>query len=550
MKLLELKNFKAIYNNRDNEDLKELAQDIRNFLNDFVNQNNGHIGSNLGVVELTLSILSYFDLDDSIVLFDTGHQSHIYKLLVHGIEKFKTIKEYNGLSNFQEISESEYDWISTGHSSTSIAYQFGYAIANNKKNIISIIGDAAFYGSYTHPGLINLQNIDKKTITILNDNNQAIGKNALAIKDIKKYVESIGIKYIKCENGHDFEELFNSFDQANNSNEHVFIHCITKKAHGYDGKNELFENHSIEPINNNSYSKLIAQEIENNFTNNDYLICPAMISSSNFLNLQNKFKKNVIDVGINEEFSILTASAIANSNKKTFISIYSTFFQRIFDQLVHDVFRNNLPMTFLIDRGGLSFSGGVSHHGIYDISLINNFENSIICQPYSVNDVKVLAKQAYLNTHKQFFLRYENLAAIEDKSQEKFKIGQWQELIFDENNTLTLIAYGNILEEFYNIIREKKLNINLINARYINPIDEEMIKKHRNNIIFVYEQVINKNNLFSNMKFKFDNLNLHSFSFESRNIKHGNKEFLLEEFNMNVESIIKRIFEVPKKCKL
>ncbi|WP_338984292.1 1-deoxy-D-xylulose-5-phosphate synthase N-terminal domain-containing protein [Spiroplasma endosymbiont of Diplazon laetatorius] len=549
MKLAQINDFNDLYNQRGNEELTELAQDIRDFLNDFVNKNKGHIGSNLGVVELTLSILSYFDLNKSIVLFDTGHQSHVYKLLIHGIDKFNTIKQFKGLSNFQEIKESEHDWISTGHSSTSIAYQFGYAIASDKENIISVIGDAAFFGSYTLPGLINLQNTDKKTITILNDNNEAIGENSLAIKDIKMYVESLGLKYIKCEDGHDFKKLFEAFDLAKDSKEHVFIHCITKKAHGYVGSNTLFQNHSIENEVGNSYSKLIAKEVEKHFTKEDYLVCPAMINSSNFTDLKNNFDKNVIDVGINEEFSILVASAISNSNKKTLISIYSTFFQRVFDQLAHDVFRNNLPMTFLIDRGGLNFSGGVSHHGIYDVSLINNFSNAIICQPYSLNDVKVLIEQSFLNKDKQFFIRYENLSAIEDNLNENFKIGQWQELIYNQNNKITLISYGNVLNEFKQYIEDNNLEINLVNARYINPIDKELLTKHKRNSIFVYEQVLNKNNLYTNIKKEFDDLDVTSFAFETNIIEHGKKDLLLKEIKMDIESVIKKIFEVKKDAK-
>ncbi|WP_339030953.1 1-deoxy-D-xylulose-5-phosphate synthase N-terminal domain-containing protein [Spiroplasma endosymbiont of Cantharis nigra] len=543
MKLVDLKNYKTLYKMKDSQSLIQLAQEIRIFLNDFVKINKGHIGSNLGVVELTLSILVYYNLDESIVLFDTGHQSHIYKLLVHGLKKFKTLKKFNGLSNFQEIGESKHDWISTGHSSTSIAYQFGYAIASNKKNIISIIGDAAFLGSYTLAGLLNLQNADKKTITILNDNNQAIGENSIKIKDMKMYVESLGLKYIKCEDGNNFDQVFKALDQANEEEKHVVIHCFTKKALGYSGEENLFEKHSLEPNIVNNYSKLIAIELEKYFTKNDYLVCPAMLNSSNFTNLKTKFKNNVIDVGINEEFGVLAACAIANTNKKTFISIYSTFFQRIFDQLIHDVFRNNFAMSFLIDRGGLSYSGGVSHHGIYDLFMINNFNQAIICQPYSINDLKIMIKQSYLTNDKQFFLRYENMQAIEDKTNSEFKIGEWQELIFNKNNNITLISYGNILSEFKNYIETNNLKINLINARYINPIDIKLLEKHKDNKIFVYEQVINKNNLFANIKNRYNNLNIYSFSFDKINIKHGEKELLLKDLDMDVETVIKKIFE-------
>ncbi|AGR41223.1 1-deoxy-D-xylulose-5-phosphate synthase N-terminal domain-containing protein [Spiroplasma taiwanense] len=542
MKLNKLLTFRELYNNKNIAELEELSQNIRDFLINFVNLNNGHIGSNLGVVELTIAIFAQFDLKNTILLFDTGHQSHVYKLLVNGIKKFKSLKKYNGLSNFQEINESNFDWISTGHSSTSLGYAFGYALANNMKNIVSIIGDAAFLTGYVHSGLLNLNNVNKKTITILNDNREAIGENALFLKDSKKYIESLGFEYFLCENGHDFKKLFFAIKIAKKAKKHIVIHCLTQKALGYNGERSLVFNHSIENNIENSYSKLIAEYIETKFSKNDFLVCPAMLNSSNFNNLKQKFKNNVIDVGINEEFAILTACAIANSKKKVFISIYSTFLQRIFDQLVHDVFRNNLPMTFLIDRGGLNYGGGISHHGIFDISLINNFKKAIIAQPYSYSDLKRLIDLAYFTNDKQFFIRYENEKTIMNDNKNEFEIGEWEELKYNINNKVTLISYGSILEDFLNYFQENNLKINLINARFINPIDKTMLEKHKENKLFVYEQVIDKNNLFTNIKeYLYNKNDIFSFSFSETNIHHGDKKNILKALKMDIESIVNQI---------
>ncbi|QGS51947.1 1-deoxy-D-xylulose-5-phosphate synthase N-terminal domain-containing protein [Spiroplasma tabanidicola] len=545
MKLKDVKCFKDIYKIFDKKELEELSADVRKTLNSIANSQGGHIGSSLGVVELTIALICFFNVEDSIFLFDTGHQSHVYKLFTNRKDTFNTLLKFNGLSNFQEMKESEYDWISNGHSGTSLGYAYAYSLSNSKKNIISIIGDASFYGSYTNQGLINLINSPHKTITIINDNDQSIGNNYISIKNMKQYCNSLGFDYIECSDGHDFTKLFASIKNANDSEKHVILHIKTAKAKGYDGVKLLDWNHTIKENTDFSYQKEIANLIEEIFDNNSVLLCPAMLNTSMFDNLKKKWPDNVIDCGINEELCALIASGFAKTGKKVYISIYSTFFQRIFDQLVHDIVRNNLSIVFLIDRAGLSYSGGVSHHGIYDVGLAKFFNNNIIFHPFTkkdIEDIKFIIKNNE-NTKKQIFIRYDKAKLTNINSKLTNYDYIWEELIFASKNNKTLITYGTNLQDFYKLVNEKNLNINLINARFINPIDKEMLEKHKNNKLYVYEHIIGNNNLYLDVYkyYKNEKKDIVSFNIKDPLIGHGSKNDVLKEQNLNFEQILKII---------
>ncbi len=539
----EINNYNDISGCESTDTLASLAEEIRNFLINFTNLNGGHIGSNLGVVELTIALLSRYSPEKYIYLFDTGHQSHVYKLLTDRKETFETINKFNGISNFQEISESDFDYISTGHSGTAIGYAMGYSVGQSEKKVISIVGDAAFYGSYTNAGLLNLIKSENKTITIVNDNNEAIGRNSIKIKNLRSYVEGIGFNYVYCDDGHDFSKLFDAFNECEKYNNHVIIHVITKKGFKYNGEKELTFNHTIEENKNNTFQKKIPELIESCFNKNSYLICPAMINASGFTKLWENYPKNVIDCGINEELTALVASSLANLGKTVFISVYSTFFQRMFDQLTHDIFRNNLSIIFLIDRAGINYTTGISHHGIYDVSLIQNFNETIIYCPATSSDISNI-KNLIVNNKKQLFIRYEKAEVINLNYNENQNDQGWVEVIYNKNNSSTIITYGVILKEFYDIITNNNYPINLINARFINPIDKKLLEKHKENKIYVYEQVINKNNLFTNIDLFYKKKdNIYSYALNRNDIHHGSKKDLLSYLKMDPEDIVNIILK-------
>ncbi|AKU79728.1 1-deoxy-D-xylulose-5-phosphate synthase N-terminal domain-containing protein [Spiroplasma turonicum] len=527
-----------IKSNNDIENLENIAKEIRSFLIDFVQYKNGHIGSNLGVVELTMSFFALFDIDNDILLFDTGHQSHVFKLIVNGIEKFKSLKNYKGLSNFQEFNETKYDWISNGHSSTALAYALGYGILGFKKNIVVMIGDASFFTSYTHGTLLNIKKSKSRIIIFLNDNNESIGTSSPRVENIEKYCESLDIRYIYCENGNDFKSIFKAINKTKELNKNTLIHFKTTKAIGYNGALPLLYNHTAEKEVENTYPKIISKEVEKLFTSKCYLLSPSMLYPSGFMNLSLNFPENVIDLGINEEIVLLVANALSNVNKKVIVSIYSTFTQRIVDQLIHDIARNNNNVNFLIDRGGLSFSGGVSHHGIYDISIASNIINSIICQPYDYNDVKNLVKLMFNNESNIFFLRYENKEIINTEIVSKFNIGDWDFLIYNNKYNKTLISYGVVLEKLKEFIKKNNLKINLVNARFIKPLDINLLEKIRYNKIYVYEEVLETNSLYEKIiNYYKSKADVFGFNIKSNKVMHGNENDLLKECSLDVINI-------------
>ncbi|AKX34134.1 1-deoxy-D-xylulose-5-phosphate synthase [Spiroplasma litorale] len=537
--------YKKLYLNKDFIYLSKIANNIRKYLSDFNDMNFGHIGSNLGIVEITMSFFVFFNFDNNLLLFDTGHQSHIYKLLINGKQKFETIKKNDGLSNFQEFKETEHDWISNGHSSTALSYAIGYGILKLKKNIFVAIGDAAFYTSHTHSSLLNINKSKSRIIILLNDNEESIGTKPPKLKSVKDYCESLDIDYFYCANGNDFKSIFEVFEKLDyNSKKHVLIHFKTIKSIGYTGKNNILFNHTIEKIIDNSYPKMVALEFENLFTNKDFLLNPSMLKPSNFYNLSLKYPNNVIDMGINEEIVVMTANAIANLKKRVFVSIYSSFLQRCFDQLIHDAARNNNTIGFLIDRGGLNYGGGVSHHGIYDVSIASNLKNSIICNPYDYNDIKNMVELMFSHNKGLFFLRYENKNVPITDNKINFKIGQWSYLIYNKFNEITLISYGSILEQFKKYIEINNLNINLINARFIKPLDLSMLNENIYNKIYVYEELYETNSLYEKITLQLKGKkDIFGFNIKSNNVMHGDKDSVIKKIGLDLDAVFKIILK-------
>ncbi|AHI52911.1 1-deoxy-D-xylulose-5-phosphate synthase N-terminal domain-containing protein [Spiroplasma culicicola] len=542
MRLENIENFKDIYGKKNTKHLGELCESIRETLINHTNENGGHIGSSLGVIELTVALLAHYNLDDSIILFDTGHQSHVYKLLTNRKNTFKTLGQYCGISNFQEMKESEFDWISNGHSGTALAYAYAYSKAKTKKNIISVLGDASFYGSYSHAGLINLSNLDHKNIIILNDNDQAIGENAIRINDIEKYCQSLNIDYLVCEQGNDIKSLLKILHKADEIENHVLIHVKTVKANKYNGTKPLSFLHTTQDDLTDTYTQLVSEQIEKIFDENSYLISPAMLNTSSFSNLKEKYPDQVIDCGINEELCALIAAGLAKAGKKVYVSVYATFFQRMFDQLVHDIVRNKLPIVFLIDRAGINYKGGVSHHGIYDVSLALNFKDHLLFHPFTKNDVQNIGYLIKQNQGELMFIRYEKEKVYDFGEYISFDSGKWYELIYNSEYKKTIIAYGSVLGELYNHIKENNLEINLINARFLNPIDHDLLVKHINNQMYIYEQVIDRNNLFANIRSYLTNkTDIYPIAIKSRNVEQGQKSNLLSSLGLDVSKILQYI---------
>lgn len=541
MKLPNSIDYKYIFKEKNLKELEKISDYLRNFLINRSLQKGGHIGSDLGVLELTISLLNNYDLDESIMLFDTGHQSHVYKYFTNTIEEINNMGEFNGISIFPEMSDHNLSFFSGGHTSTALHYATGYSLLSDKKNIIVIIGDAAFLTGLSFSGLLNIINNSKKKITvILNDNNEAIGKNYLSIPDIKMFFESLSFNYFKCDDGHNFLKLQEVFNEEKKIKTHTVVHIKTIKARGFKIKEKLFLNHSILSDEFTTSSDLIVEELLNIFDDQTYLISPATLGSSKLEIIKNKYPNNVFDTGINEDAAILLAGSLAMQNKKVFVSMYSAFFSRAMDQFVHDIIRNKLNIVLLVDKIGLSYKNGISHHGIYDLLFTNISDQVIIATPSEYFEIKKLLSLAKQEKEKTYIIRYENFKCTKNNNLIDFKNGEWENVIYDDSNKITIFSYGELLLDLKNNLENK--NINLINSRFLNPIDLKKLDSLKSSKWFIYEHTIGNSNLFDSIKENFKNKkDIYKINLDSLFIGHGNKNTLLKSLALDIKTIIDKI---------
>ncbi|AHI53896.1 1-deoxy-D-xylulose-5-phosphate synthase [Spiroplasma sabaudiense Ar-1343] len=543
MKLVDYKDWNDIFD-VNIECLNDLITDLRFFLIDYVQENGGHLGSNLGVLEITVGIINVFGLKNSKILFDTGHQSHFYKILTNRKFAFEKIKSNNKVSNFQEHLESEFDHISNGHSSTALSIALGHKISNPEDEIIVIIGDAALLNGVALEGLVAIANQDKKIIIVYNDNDHGIGENFLKINNPKKFFESLGFEYHFEKSGNDIEKVIDNLKIAKSSLKSTVLHLKTLKSNGFLGSDRESLNHSINKKPNLNVTNL--DQVVKNFylkklQNGKSLsiISPGMLISNKLLELKKMYPKNVFDVGINEEHALLLGVGLALNNQRVIISIYSTFLQRAYDQLVHDVFRNNLPITFLIEKVGFSWNNGISHHGIYDLAICQTFNNAIIGHPRSEFELNIMLEQSFNNLKAPFFIRLENNVRENKNFQKKFEINEYELINFNEKNKATLFTYGENLNIFEEKIFSQKLPINLVNARFLNKLDEKVLAKVMKTEIFVYEHVISKSNLAT--LFREKQIEIVSYSVETHNVGSGDETSWLKDLKLDYDSVVKKI---------
>lgn len=459
MKLLDKLRFPEDLKKLNEEDYNTLSNEIREFLIDSVSKTGGHLASNLGVVELSLSLFKIFDFEKDKIVWDVGHQSYIYKILTGRKDKFNKLRQYNGLSGFPKRAESKYDYFDTGHSSTSISAALGIARARDLKkenySVISVIGDGALTGGMAIEALNDVGFRKTKMIIILNDNQMSISKNVgglsrylnklridpgynklkseiytslessnlgkniagklTKVKDsIKQLVvpsmffENIGVKYIGPIDGHDINAMADVLLKAKEINGPVIIHVLTQKGKGYALAEESpSKYHGIGPFNlesgelnvspKNSYSKAFGKALINLGAKDERIVAitAAMPGGTGLKCFSEKYKDRFFDVGIAEEHAVTLAAGMASNGLKPVFAVYSTFLQRAFDQLLNDVCLQNLPVVFAIDRAGIVGDDGETHQGINDLSYLSMIPNIHIVAPKCLEEVEILLKWAF-----------------------------------------------------------------------------------------------------------------------------------------------------------
>ncbi|AOX43912.1 1-deoxy-D-xylulose-5-phosphate synthase [Spiroplasma sp. NBRC 100390] len=553
---MKLRDYQSHYDLKDlkTKALIELANDVRQLIIATVTKNGGHLASNLGTVELTISLLKIFDIDNNdIIIFDTGHQTYAYKILTDRKTHFSTIRLPDGLAAFQHVNESKYDYISNGHAGTGLSTAIAYSYNPKYNNIICVIGDASFTNGLTLEALTHLGLISNKIIVVLNDNGMSISKNVnilhttvskvrtgwlyrsaskvskvlryippltllwLAHLLVEKIIRSFAIPglfagfnldYIGTVDGHNFRKLNKSFRQAKKSSSSVIVHVKTKKGYGYgltQTEQEKYHSYSLKDTKTSEWSYYVAQTVEKVFHTvheKFYFISAAMQASIYLEEFMLKNEKYCIDVGLAEEHAITLASGFALDHQPVVVSMYASFLQRTYDQILHDVVRNRLPVIFLIDRAALSPGDGDSHHGIYDVGFLNSMGDiPIISQPATSGEFDHLFKLALVNKQDPFFIRYPKGGIIIQPLKKEFNLGQWEHVINNKEASILLITYGNNVTKAQSIITKLATNkIDVINARFINPVDKPMLKQISTNNyqqIIIFEEVINQTGLYA-----------------------------------------------------
>ena len=592
---------------------KELANEIREFLIEKVSKNGGHLASNLGIVELTISLCSVFNFEYDKIVFDVGHQSYVYKILTGRKDRFDTLRKYKGLRGFPYKKESPYDYFETGHSSTAISASVGMARARdiNKEeyNIVSVVGDGAISSGMSLEAINDVGFNKTKMIIILNDNGMSISSNVGGIssylsklslneKYIKiknalkyslddtpfgdfsfkmlsrmkdgirktlvpsKYFEDMGLTYIGPIDGHNINELEKVLRRAKKINEPVIIHVVTKKGKGYKlAENTPEKYHGVSPFDieegvkssgKESYSSAFGKAITKLASKDKSIVAitAAMQDGVGLQEFAKKYPDRYFDVGISEEHAVTLAAGMSVSNVKPIFAVYSTFLQRGFDQIVHDVCMQNSPMIFAIDRAGLVGSDGETHQGILDLSYLSIIPNMTIISPKCISELETLLEWSTKQTF-PIAIRYPRGGDyISMKPLKKIELGKWEYITKGKN--LTIIATGKMVQKAYQIINDNNLDITLVNATFIKPLDKEVLRKiikNKDNVLTLEDNLIN-GGLGHNILLTLNELNFNKkikiLGFNNKFVEQGSIEELYTQEHLDNESILKEINKLLK----
>ena len=485
------------------KDLFGLAKDLREFIIDVVSKKEGHLGSSLGTVELTIALHYVFNTPIDKLVWDVGHQAYGHKILTGRKNSFHTSREFGGISGFPEINESEFDSFGVGHSSTSISAALGMSLASNikqefDKEHIAVIGDASIASGMAFEGLNHAGVTNSNITVILNDNSIGIDPSVGALKNYLSNVkvnskktdnifESLNFDYYGPIDGHSIDSLLTVFKKIKNKKGPKLIHVITKKGKGLKlAEEDQIKYHSPGKFDNktgviiNSKVKNLPPKFQDVFgltildlakkNNKIIAITPAMPTGSSLTHMIKELPDRAFDVGIAEQHAVTLAAGFASQGLIPFCVIYSTFLQRAYDQIIHDVAIQKLPVIFCVDRAGLVGNDGATHHGVFDIAFLRCIPNLTIFAPRNEIELRNILYTSQLNIEGPIAIRYprgRGLILDWKKSYNKIKIGQGE--LIHSGKLLSILCVGTIINDVINIAEE--LNLSLYNMRFIKPLD-------------------------------------------------------------------------------
>lgn len=609
--------------------LKQLSADIRRFLIEKLSKTGGHIGPNLGVVELTIALHREFDSPKDKLIWDVGHQSYVHKILTGRAAEFDTLRQYKGLSGFPKRSESEHDVWETGHSSTSLSAAMGMAIARDLKGtdeyIVPIIGDGALTGGLALEALNHIGHEKTDMIVILNDNEMSIAPNVGALhnilgrlrtagkyqwvkdelelllkripavggklaataerlKDSLKYLlvsgvffEELGFTYLGPVDGHDFEDLLENLRYAKKVKGPVLVHVITKKGKGYSpAENDKVGTwHGTGPYKietgtfvktkegGPSWSGLVSETVRRIARTDPRIVAitPAMPVGSKLEGFASEFPDRMFDVGIAEQHATTLAAGLATQGMKPFLAIYSTFLQRAYDQVVHDVCRQNLNVFFAIDRAGLVGADGETHQGVFDIAFLRHVPNLVLMMPKDENEGQHMVYTALRYDDGPIAMRFprgNGLGVPLDEELKEIPIGTWE--VLRDGSDAVILTFGTTISmalEAAEQLARDGVSVKVVNARFLKPMDEAMLHElleSRLPILTIEEAVLQGGFGSSVLEFAHDHgyhqAVIERMGIPDRFIEHGSVSELLDEIGLTAAHVADRIKTImPRKQK-
>ena len=587
--LLDTINFPQDLRKLPEASLQDLARELREFIIEIVATKEGHLGASLGVVELTIALHYIFNTPEDLLVWDVGHQAYGHKILTGRKSTFHTNRQLNGISGFPKRTESEFDTFGVGHSSTSISAALGMAIASrlkgdHQKQHIAVIGDASIASGMAFEGLNHAGVTKANLLVILNDNAIGIDPSVGALKEYltkarvghkpasDNIIEALNFQYFGPVDGHDLPGLLKVLQEMKEFSGPKFLHVITKKGKGLKkaeedqvkyhapGKFEpatgellKYETEGL-PIKFQDVFGLTLGELAEK---NDKIIgiTPAMPTGSSLKYMMDAFPDRAFDVGIAEQHAVTMAAGLATEGFKPFVAIYSTFLQRAYDQVVHDVALQKLPVRFAIDRAGLVGSDGPTHAGSFDITYLSTLPNFIIMAPSNQNELIRMINTSVLINDRPSAFRYPRGDGEIDNSNLNYnplEIGKG--VIIKEGNEVAILNLGTRMqscEEAIQLLNSHNIYPTLADARFAKPIDKYLIDKLLDNhkyLITIEEgssggfgsSVLN---YIHNERRKSTLTKVNNIYFPDRFIDHQSSEDQYKEIGMDADSIANKIIK-------
>ena len=583
---MDIERFKRIQTPKE---LRKLSPDLLKYFSDELRKEiiktlstgEGHLGSSLGAVELSVALHYCFDTPFDVLIWDVGHQAYVHKMLTGRRSSFKSLRKKNGISGFPKREESEYDTFGTGHAGTAISAVLGMAISaklqNKKRHHIAIVGDASIVNGMAFEALNHLGTTKANVLIILNDNSMGIDPSVGALKNyltnIKKenskvpdFFQSLNIKYEGPIDGHNLESLISSFQRQKKKSGPRILHVVTTKGKGLlSAEKEKVIYHApgkFDPVTGKlnpspenkkiKFQNILGETLLNLAKKNKKIIAitPAMPTGSGLVNMMNKLPNQCIDVGIAEQHAVTLSAGMATQGMIPFCVIYSTFLQRAYDQIIHDVALQKLPVIFCIDRAGIVGHDGPTHHGVFDIAYLRGIPNIQIVAPRNAKILQNLIYTVQLGIKSPLAIRYpRGFSELNEISFDfkKIKWGQGKQL--KKGDTIAILTIGTLAEkiDLAMLKVENSKAFAHFDLCFIKPLDEVLLHKifKTYKAVIVFEEGIKKGGVGSAvLEFAAQNgysIPINTEGIDDRFVSHGKTFDLLNEIGLDAETISNKL---------